>query len=51
LFGGQWKEKEQHLFYLFSLSPLQILFKPLIFSIVTMVLGFYLCILFLFFDS
>jgi hypothetical protein len=32
LLGEQWKENEQHLFYLFPLSPLQILLKPSIFS-------------------
>jgi hypothetical protein len=28
LFGGQWKEKEKVLFYLFPLSPQAILLKP-----------------------
>jgi hypothetical protein len=29
MFGGQWKKKEKHPFHLFSLSPQQILLKPL----------------------
>ncbi len=53
LLGGQWKEKEKHLFIFSHLPPnkfyLNLQFFPLILrSYLTMVLGRYLCISFLF---
>jgi hypothetical protein len=54
LFGGQWKEKEKVLFYLFPLFPLSnftytFIFYPLTLRFYfTMVLGHYLCMPFLF---
>jgi hypothetical protein len=51
MFGGQWKEKEKHLFTSFhQQNLLKPSFSPLILRFYFMVLGHYLCISFFFFD-